>query len=224
MKKCKVPKCLRGVENKGDVCKKCVMGMPPMENPQSPYAYYNKPSGGRTIPKADIKPEKPPSDKIVQELKPKKTADRQQQKEAVKMIYKSYWFGWPNGTPAIFKELFAQYGEFISDRTTPSKMTGNPNTHKSTINASGIAPMQIVIQLIFPQEGERGTYQYIENNHMIQEALNESGESVPTTHAIEMVKNDGEAFTFTKANPNGLLYQYEDSKGKVWKIPRWAIA
>jgi len=266
MEKCNVPNCLRGVENKGDVCKKCLMNLPPMDNPKSPHAYNNPSGTGTASPKADIKPEKPSkipfmdttidvdkvkerwdkipinpihtrkskpkADKIVAAIMnpdyfSKKAADRKTQKEAVKTIFKSYWFGWPNGTPAVFKELFEQYGEFISERITPSKMVGNPKTHKSTINAGGNEHMNVVVQVIYPpgrQRDEREAYEFIENSQLIQEALNESGTRVPTTHAIELLKNDGQAFTFTRAKEDGSLYTYEDAKGKVWKIPRWAIA
>lgn len=263
VEKCDTPDCLRGVDNKGEVCPKCLKGLPPMKNPKSPHAYTMGTSGGksgRKLPKADIKPEKSPSilgvnidkekvkengSKVTQNITGSgnvqvggkttvnptvkdyhvKSYTQAASKGAVKTIFNSYWYGWPNGTPKIFAEIFADYGEFISDRVAPSKMVGNPLNHKSTINASGHKAFIILAQQIFPpphrMSDERAASQFIEGSQIAKEAL---GKDIPTTHAIEFLRNNGKAFTFNRGKSDGSLYTYTDKKGKTWKIPRWAIA
>ena len=281
--KCNTPECLRGVDNAGEQCMPCELGMPPMKNAKSPHSYTSKVKGNTAKPshkkpkkdvitvekggKVTIWPDKtmivtdkkgtktkvkPSLAKIVQaSQKPKKedmtvkefigarTGGRvtilpedqqkhikssaqieQLQKDAVKVIFSSYWYGWEGGIPPAFKDIFSKFGAFISDRAIASKMQGTPDVHKSSINVAGDKSFILIKEAIYPYEGEAAAFKAIQMSPIMMEKLGD----VTPTDAIEMVKNDGEAFTFTKTKPDGSEYSYEDPQGVVRKLPRWAIA
>lgn len=222
---------MRGVATAGASCLPCEKLMPPMKNPKSPHAYTSvKPATGTA--KAPIKPSKPEK-KEKPSSKSKKTTKKedwkkgktdieinQMQKEAVKVIFTSYWYGWPDGVPPAFTELFKPYGNFISIREKPSKMKGKPDTHKSTINAKGKKSFVLVVEAIYPMEGEASAFKAIQTSPIMLEALGD----VSPTDAIEMVKNNGKPFLFTKSKMDGSEYTYMDDGGTKRIIPRWAIA
>ena len=162
--KCATKECLRGVATVGTRCMPCEKLMPPMKNPKSPHAYTSSTTTTGTQ-KAKDKPAKEEKGKLVvnkgdkitvfpstgdivvrnkqgkkvTNFKQGKTDEQIQrlQRDAVKNIFTAYWYGWPDGLPDSFKEIFSGYGSFISDRATPSKMKGMPDVHKSTINVAG---------------------------------------------------------------------------------------
>ena len=140
------------------------------------------------------------------------------QKDAVQSIYSSYWFGWKDGVPEMFKDIFAQYGLFISDRAIASKMVGTPDTHKSTINARGRASFRIIMDAIYPYEGEGAAIRNIKQSPIMSEEV----VGLNDKDIAELIKGDGEDFVFTKIG-NGELYSYNRG-GVTLKLPRWAIA
>tara|TARA_Y100000992_G_scaffold293007_1_gene251140 strand:+ start:2672 stop:3346 length:675 start_codon:yes stop_codon:yes gene_type:complete len=215
--------CLRPVKGKGLVCVPCQKGMPALTNPKSPYA-QGKPKGSATTgktattrkPKSQIKPQQPQKTQKT----PTVTVTEKQQKQAVKEIFTCYWYGWENGIPPIFKDIFSKFGTFISDRATPSTMIGTPDTHRSSINIAGNKSFILVKEAIYPMEGEAAAFRAINKSPIMLEAL----QDVTPTDAIEMVKNDGQTYTFQKDSTDGSQYRYEDGQGVERKIPRWAIA
>ena len=48
--KCNTPECLRGVDNAGEQCMPCELGMPPMKNAKSPHSYTSKVKGNTAKP------------------------------------------------------------------------------------------------------------------------------------------------------------------------------
>ena len=238
--KCATKECLRGVATAGTRCMPCEKLMPPMKNPKSPHAYTSSPPTTGTQ-KAKDKPskeelvvnkgdKKTPSllgtkidkEKVKKNWKKGKTdiEINQMQKEAVKVIFTSYWYGWPDGVPPAFTELFKPYGNFISIREKPSKMKGKPDTHKSTINAKAKKSFVLVVEAIYPIEGTASAFKAIQTSPIMLEALGD----VSPTDAIEMVKNNGKSFLFTKNKTDGSEYTYTDDGGTKRAIPRWAIA
>ena len=211
--------CLRPVKGKGLVCVPCQKGFPPLMNPKSPYA-KGKPKGSATTGTTAVVESAKPQVKAQQPPKPQKTISTELQKEAVKEIFTCYWYGWENGIPSAFKEIFSKYGNFISDRAIPSKMVGNPDVHKSTINIAGNKSFILIKEAIYPMEGEAAAFRAIKQSPIMLEALGD----VTPTDAIEMVKNDGQPFTFQKDSTDGSQYRYADGQGVERKIPRWAIA
>ncbi len=229
--KCATKECLRGVATAGATCLPCEKLMPPMTNPKSPHAYTSvKPTTGKQ--KAPIKPSKTEK-KEKPSSKSKKTAKKEDwkkgktdsqinlmQKDAVQVIFTSYWYGWPDGLPPAFAKLFKPYGNFISIREKPSKMKGKPEIHKSTINVKAKKSFVLVVEAIYPMEGEARAFKAIQLSPIMMEALGD----VSPTDAIEMVKNNGKAYTFTKHKKDGSEYYYTDDGGTKRAIPRWAIA
>lgn len=241
--KCDTPACLRGVLNKNQRCGPCKAGMPPMTNEKSPHNYTSttgsqkgkdKPAkeekGKLVLNKGDKVTVFPSTgDIVVRNKQGKKVTNFKQgktdeqiqrlQRNAVKNIFTAYWYGWPDGLPDSFKEIFSRYGSFISDRATPSTMKGMPDVHKSTINVAGDKAFILIKEAIYPIEGEAAAFKAIQMSPIMLEKLGE----VSPTDAIEMVKNDGEAYTFHKKG-NGESYTYEDVQGVTRGLPRWAIA
>ena len=230
---CSTPECLRGVGLQGGQCLPCQKSMPPMKNPNSPYAFSNNkppsfaftppvtppvanlPSPGSTNPTLT-----PQVKQNVKKWMTGKTDDeiKRLQKDAVQSIYSSYWFGWKDGVPEMFKDIFAQYGLFISDRAIASKMVGTPDTHKSTINARGKASFRIIMDAIYPYEGEGAAIRNIKQSPIMSEEV----VGLNDKDIAELIKGDGEDFVFTKIG-NGELYSYNRG-GVTLKLPRWAIA
>ncbi len=252
--KCNTPECLRGVENAGEQCMPCELGMPPMKNAKSPHSYTSKVKG-KTGKPSHKKPslakivsalQKPKKEEVTVEkggkvailpdktmivydkqgnktkVKPTKSSAQieQLQKDAVKVIFSSYWYGWEGGIPPAFKDIFSKFGMFISDRAIASTMKGTPDVHKSSINVAGDKSFILIKEAIYPYEGEAAAFKAIQMSPIMMEKLGD----VTPTDAIEMVKNDGGAFTFTKTKADGSEYSYEDSHGVTRKLPRWAIA
>jgi hypothetical protein len=199
-----------------------------MKNPKSPHAYTSAPGTAKapSKPSKSEKKEKPSS-------KSKKTTKKEDwkkgktdsqinlmQKDAVQVIFTSYWYGWPDGLPPAFAKLFKPYGNFISIREKPSKMKGKPEIHKSTINVKAKKSFVLVVEAIYPMEGEGRAFTAIQQSPIMLEALG----NVSPTDAIEMVKNNGKPFTFTKNKKDGSEYSYIDDGGTKRAIPRWAIA
>ena len=233
--KCNTPECLRGVDNAGEQCMPCELGMPPMKNAKSPHSYTSKVKGNTAKPshkkpkKGGITVEKGGKLTIVTDnkgrrvrVKPKKSSAQieQLQKDAVKAIFSSNWNGGEGGIPPAFADIFSKFGAFISDRAVPSKMQGTPDVHKSSINVAGDKSFILIKEAIYPYEGEAAAFKAIKMSPIMIEKLGD----VTPTDAIEMVKNDGDTFTFTKTKPDGSEYSYEDPQGVVRKLPRWAIA
>ena len=229
--KCDTPTCLRGVDRVGQLCLPCQKGMRPMTNPKSPHA-FDKTTKGKPklviVPKSQNKPKTDPIvvkptlkvSKSYNNWKKDKTDSeiKRLQKKAVELIFSSYWYGWVDGFPDAFTEIFKEYGNFITGREVPSKMVGTPDVHTSHINMRGNASFVVVMDAIFPLEGESRTFQHIERSPILQDALG----SVSTTAAIELIKNNGMPFTFTKKDEKTYLWQ--DGNGIEREIPTWAIA
>ena len=235
--KCDTPSCLRGVDAIGKVCLPCERGMRPMTNPKSPYAWDSsgttglpKPSltiTGGSSPKGQNTPTNKPKPKLKivipkskQENWKKDKSDmeiKRLQRKAVELIFTTYWYGWPKGVPKAFTEIFKDYGAFITGREVPSKMVGTPDIHTSHINARGNSSFVLVMEAIYPIQGEASTFREIERSPIMREALGD----VSPTDAIEMVKNDGGPFTFTKKDEK--TYTWDDN-GIKREIPKWAIA
>ena len=228
--KCDTPSCLRGVSATGEQCLPCKKGMPPMKNENIPYAYQNISGGGNvqaggnvvvsysnpstSLPQKAFKVK----NKVKKWMTGKTDAEvKRLQKDAVQTIYSAYWFGWPDGIPEVFKDIFAQYGLFISDRAIPSKMVGTPDTHKSTINARGNASFRIIMDAIYPYEGEAATLKNIHQSPTMKDAVKELNDG----DIMAMLKGDGKAYTFIKVTED--YYKYDDN-GNTRMIPRWAIA
>ena len=237
--KCDTPTCLRGVDRVGQLCLPCQKGMRPMTNPKSPHAFDNPTKGvttgfenpqkklvivhnGGNKPKTDpiiIKPTLKVSKSYNNWKKNKTTIEiKSLQKKAVKLIFSSYWYGWDDGFPDAFTEIFKEYGNFITGREVPSKMVGTPDVHTSHINTKGNAAFVLVTDFIYPIQGEASTFREIERSPIMREALGD----VSPTDAIEMVKNNGMPFTFTKKDEKTYLWQ--DGNGIEREIPTWAIA
>jgi len=216
---CSTPDCLRGVGLEGGQCKPCSMGMPPMKNPKSRHAW--KKTGTTTGTTGSNKPkisiETPEKSKNVPTVRAKALSSAQE-KSAVELIFKSFWYGWKNGSPEIFSEIFAKYGSFISGRVQPSTMVGTPHKHYSSINAKGKKAWVLIQEVILPMEGESKAFKMIKTSPNILDQLGE----VSPTDAIEFVKNHGSQYEFTKKNE--LTYTYQDDKGVKREIPTWAIA
>ena len=231
--KCDTPDCLRGVV-RGDtyfpLCLPCQKGMRPMTNPKSPHAWNTSTSKNEKTtgkPKDQDKPTNKPKPKLKivipkskQENWKKDKSDmeiKRLQRKAVELIFTTYWYGWPKGVPKAFTEIFKDYGAFITGREVPSKMVGTPDIHTSHINARGNSSFVLVMEAIYPIQGEASTFREIERSPIMREALGD----VSPTDAIEMVKNDGGPFTFTKKDEK--TYTWDDN-GIKREIPKWAIA
>lgn len=226
--KCDTPSCLRGVGAIGQICMPCEKGMPPMTNPKSPHA-WNNPIGSATTGSTSKKPKS--QDKVKSEPKPKvvipKTAKwkkdksdmeiKRLQRNAVELIFTTYWYGWPKGIPGAFTDIFKDYGVFLTGREVPSKMVGTPDIHKSHINMRGNAAFVIIMEAIYPIQGESWAFKEIQDSQILMEALG----GVSATHAIELVKHDGESYTFTKKDEK--IYTWVEN-GVKREIPKWAIA
>lgn len=227
---CSTPDCLRGVGLDGGQCKPCSMGMPPMKNPKSPHAWKKTgtPSSSTTTspttgtgttgsdkPKVSVKT--PEKSKNVPTIRVKALSSAQE-KSAVELIFKSFWYGWKNGVPDIFNEIFAKYGSFLSGRVQPSQMVGTPQKHYSSINSKGKKAFVLLQEVILPMEGESKAFKMIKTSPNILDQLGD----VSPTDAIEFVKNHGKAYEFTKKNEE--TYTYEDDRGVKREIPTWAIA
>jgi len=148
---------------------------------------------------------------------------KQIQRKAVELIFASYWYGWPDGIPEAFTEIFKDYGVFATGREVPSQMVGSPQVHKSQVNVKGHPSFVLVMEVIYPIQGEASTFREIERSPVMMDALN----GVSPTHAIEMIKNHGKTFTFQKVGgtvTDGSVYKYIDDTGTTRMIPRWAIA
>jgi len=139
---------------------------------------------------------------------------------AVEQIFKSYWYGWENGHPPFFDELFKDYGNFVHFSVKPSSMIGSPDTHLSTINSSGHKAFAIYV-----------TIHEVEGKATVMRKLQESSPSLASilfgiaqSDAMAILENNGKNYTFTKMpKGNGDVYTYDDN-GYTRLIPRWAIA
>ena len=96
-------------------------------------------------------------------------------------------------------------------------MVGTPDTHKSTINARGKASFRIIMDAIYPYEGEAATLKNIQQSPIMKEAV----KSLNDGDIMAMVKNDGQPYTFEKIDE--VYYKYDDN-GTSRMLPRWAIA
>jgi len=150
--------------------------------------------------------------------KVKTSLSKQDSKKAVQMIFNSRWWGWKNGLPPQFPELFKQFGKYISSSVQPSKMVGNPQNHRSQINVRGEAPFVMLMEVILPQESMRG----VERKLTMSPALIELRGNVSVPDMLVAIENDGQTFDFEKVDEK--TYKYEDANGRTHQLPRWAIA
>jgi hypothetical protein len=234
--KCDTPDCLRGVDAIGQLCLPCENGLPPMKNPKSPHA-WNHQNGTQKKPKLRIvpptnittgikNPQKKPKLRIVHDgqNKPKTDPiiDKTLQRKAVQLIFSAYWYGWKDGLPDEFEEIFKDYGTFATGREVASKMVGTPDKHTSHINMKGNPSFAFIVDFLYPAEGERRTFEHIERSPVIMEALG----GVSAVDAIELIKSDKsnpmKPFTFTKKNEQ--TYTWIDDSNITREIPTWAIA
>jgi|TARA_R110002110_G_scaffold150598_3_gene342644 hypothetical protein len=155
---------------------------------------------------------KSPSNKV------KTSLSKQDSKKAVQMIFNSRWWGWENGLPPQFPELFKQFGKYISASVQPSQMVGNPQSHRSQINIRGIAPYVLIMDIILPQERMSGVERKLTNSpiHIEKRGI------VSVPDMIIAIENDGKTFDFEKVDED--TYKYEDANGQEHQLPRWAIA
>ena len=228
VEKCDTPDCLRGVGVVGQLCLPCGNGLPPMKNPKSPHAWNNQigtPAKGVTTgfvkkeKKVNNQPisvtkggDKPKTDPII---------DKTLQRKAVQLIFSAYWYGWKDGLPDGFEEIFKDYGTFVTGREVASKMVGTPAVHTSHINMKGNPSFVFIVDFLYPAEGERRTFEHIERSPTIMDALG----GVSAVDAIELIKSDKlnpmKPFTFYKKDEN--TYTWSDN-GVKREIPTWAIA
>ena len=233
--KCATNECLRVVSVAGGTCAKCEKGLPPMTNPKSPHAIGKSGTGTKyTDPVRPVSKE--PINPSISEIAPlspaNKTPSKAQvisvseatAKDAVKLIFNTYWYGWNGGTPTGFESIFEKYGRFIPDRTVASKMVGAPDKHKSTINMKANPTFSLAYE-IFSNEGERAYMEFLSNNLTAEDLLT-VGRTNPIMNdgdRINLPFNQDKEFVFTKVG-DGEFYTYEDKRNKNRTLPRWAIA
>ena len=223
MEKCDTPDCLRGV-GRGDtffpLCLACGNGFPPMKNPKSPHA-WNRQNGNPTpiiLPKKPTVISKQPVDtKVIKTKEEIKILN----KVAVEQIFNSYWYGWENGHPKLFDEIFSQYGNFIHFSVKTSNMVGTPDTHFSTINSSGHAQFAVFVMIHKDKLESNGSIQrqFSRNAHP---ALSQILHGISPQDTFAILENNGKPYNFTKVG-NGDTYLYDDN-GIQRKLPKWAIA
>jgi len=232
---CATPTCLRSPADNDTQCIHCQRGMKPMTNPLSPQAAGNsltpKVLGPQTgMPLGDklgfpiILPKKPtviPKQTVGTKVIKTKEEIKILNKVAVEQIFNSYWYGWKNGHPTLFDEIFSEYGNFIHFSVKPSTMVGTPDTHFSTINSSGHAQFAVFVMIHKDKLESNGSIQrqFSRNAHpAVSQILH--GISPQDTFAI--LENNGKPYNFTKVG-NGDTYLYDDN-GIQRKLPKWAIA
>ena len=233
---CATPTCLRPPADGMDMCKPCSVGGKPLTNPQSPHAAQHsfsprvmkdgkpikdgsvqmgvptvrvpKPGTGTATPKVTISPKN----------QIKTSLSTQDSKKAVQMIFNSRWWGWQDGLPSQFPDLFAQFGKYHKANVKTSSMVGTPDSHRSQINMSGNAAYVTIMELILPVEGMRSVEKKLRNP-----IYAEARGAVSIPDMLVAIENDGKTYTFEKVG-DGTIYKYEDDKGKEHQLPRWAIA
>ena len=234
---CDVNNCLRPPASDNPTCVPCQMGMPPMTNPQSPHAAQHSftpkiMKDGKPIQDGSVNMGVPtlvptvgtssgtaPPKPTISKAKPIKTSlSTQDSKKAVQMIFNSRWWGWEDGLPSQFPDLFAQFGKYHKANVKTSSMVGTPDSHRSQINMKGSPPYVTIMELILPVEGMRSVERKL-SSPIYAEARGEV--SIPDM--MLAIENDGETYTFEKVG-DGTIYKYEDAKGKEHQLPRWAIA
>ena len=142
-------------------------------------------------------------------------------KVAVEQIFNSYWYGWENGHPKLFDEIFSQYGNFIHFSVKTSNMVGTPDTHFSTINSSGHAQFAVFVMIHKDKLESNGSImrQFQNNAHP---ALSQILHGISPQDTFSILENNGKSYNFTKVG-NGDTYLYDDN-GIQRKLPKWAIA
>ena len=237
---CATPTCLRSPADNDTQCIHCQRGMKPMTNPLSPQAALKLPGNNWITPKVlgpqtgmplgdklgfpIILPKKPtviPKQTVGTKVIKTKEEIKILNKVAVEQIFNSYWYGWENGHPKLFDEIFSQYGNFIHFSVKTSNMVGTPDTHFSTINSSGHAQFAVFVMIHKDKLESNGSIQrqFSRNAHpAVSQILH--GISPQDTFAI--LENNGKPYNFTKVG-NGDTYLYDDN-GIQRKLPKWAIA
>jgi len=237
---CATPTCLRSPADNDTQCIHCQRGMKPMTNPLSPQAAGNKvklgfdypgilgpqtgmPLGDKLgfpiiLPKKPTVISKQPVDtKVIKTKEEIKILN----KVAVEQIFNSYWYGWENGHPKLFDEIFSQYGNFIHFSVKTSNMVGTPDTHFSTINSSGHAQFAVFVMIHKDKLESNGSIQrqFSRNAHP---ALSQILHGISPQDTFAILENNGKPYNFTKVG-NGDTYLYDDN-GIQRKLPKWAIA
>ena len=237
---CATPTCLRSPADNDTQCIHCQRGMKPMTNPLSPQAALKLPGNNWITPKV-LGPQTgmPLGDKLgFPIILPKKPTVIQKQtvgtkviktkeeikilnKVAVEQIFNSYWYGWENGHPKLFYEIFSQYGNFIHFSVKTSNMVGTPDTHFSTINSSGHAQFAVFVMIHKDKLESNGSIQrqFSRNAHP---ALSQILHGISPQDTFAILENNGKPYNFTKVG-NGDTYLYDDN-GIQRKLPKWAIA
>jgi hypothetical protein len=244
MATCATPTCVRPPANSGLLgkCIPCKLGHPPMTNSKSPHAAGNsKPK----IPESAVKApttfkERPSGNNILTPVgladsgifsKPKgytkSMDDKRKQfmlnKKAVELIFNTYWYGWKDGNPEVFTELFKKYGNFIHFSVKPSTMDGSPETHRGTINVQADAQGEMYLSM-FNESGGRQRLMEIFGRTIRGPLVKTLIEDMTVTDAVAMFKNNKLDTTFTrKGDITSEVYTYDDN-GTKREIARWAIA
>jgi len=253
MATCATPTCVRSPTNSGGKCIPCKLGHPPMTNSKSPHAAGNsKPKIPESAVKAPttfkerpiLGQANPPTHKglgnrILIPSKDVKAKDKMPKgytksmddkrrefilnKKAVELIFNTYWYGWKDGNPEVFTELFKEYGNFIHFSVKPSTMDGNPKTHRGTINVQAEATGVMYLSM-FNESGGRHQLMEIFGRTIRGPLVKKLIEDMTVTDAVAMFKNDTLNTTFTrKGDITSEIYTYDDN-GTKREIARWAIA
>lgn len=227
---CDTPFCLRSPADNDVKCLPCQRGLRPLTNPKSPHAAGNSASVEDYVTEALKQELSKKVSAIIQQPKtdnnpPKnvnqgKTDDeiRILNKNAVEKIFNSYWYGWKDGCPPIFQDMFKKYGNFVPASIKPSTMVGTPATHRSSVNASGNQSFAIVKDVILPFEGKGAAMKAIGNSPALKDTL----VGISADDAIAICDNNGIVYDFSKKG-SGDVYTYDDN-GVKRELPRWAIA
>ena len=237
---CATPTCLRSPADNDTQCIHCQRGMKPMTNPLSPQAALKLPGNNWITPKVlgpqtvmplgdklgfpIILPKKPtviPKQTVGTKVIKTKEEIKILNKVAVEQIFNSYWYGWENGHPKLFDEIFSQYGNFIHFSVKTSNMVGTPDTHFSTINSSGHAQFAVFVMIHKDKLESNGSIQrqFSRNAHP---ALSQILHGISPQDTFAILENNGKPYNFTKVG-NGDTYLYDDN-GIQRKLPKWAIA
>ena len=203
-----------------------------MTNPLSPQAAGNSPTPkvGFVLQEGDklgfpiILPKKPtviPKQPVDTKVIKTKEEIKILNKVAVEQIFNSYWYGWENGHPKLFDEIFSQYGNFIHFSVKTSNMVGTPDTHFSTINSSGHAQFAIFVMIHKDKLESNGSIQRQFRNNA-HPAVSQILHGISPQDTFAILENNGKPYNFTKVG-NGDTYLYDDN-GIQRKLPKWAIA
>ncbi len=204
--------CLRETMVEGTPCKACSIGGRPLTDP--------KKRGAVKDVNVTNKPTIAPTGVTVYDDKgnPVDLAVLAQANfKACEFIFKTYWYGWENGCPAIFHEMFKDYGTF-----TVGGSSGNQDTISLSKN-----PQWNFQKVIFQEEkksnGPTKAYtdlvERIKSSPKLTEPSLTGGVSL--NDLATMVVNEGKSFTFVKGQMG--IMQYEDATGIIRQIPTWAI-